>query len=295
MTATRYKLPPSLLRSAGSRFGFNLAELFGDEAEGTGTMEGFLPSFQTKTLEKGRGGVLSYKAPKMPTRESVFTLTPAPQQVAAPAPEPTPEPEPEPTPTKPPYDVSNVKYSTDFYGDLTQQEAAGKATQLLHRAIGAENIKSQEDFNKLFSGLYEDLQTGRDYGQDVSRFYGAARAAGYEPYSKGDKGIAPMSRDLSATQGYQSFVEGLYTTPEQMGQFYDPADFGRRILEGKAYYRPGGAQTNLERIGNIENRITELGEPFYGKSQEYKGGYRAGIPADESDPFRQYYEAFLKS
>lgn len=292
MTATRYKLPSSLMKMAGTKFGFDLGELFSDDGEGTGTMEGFLPSFQSKVLEKGRGGVLSYKAPKMPTRESVFTLTPAPQQVAEAAPAPTPEPEP--TPSKPAYDVSKVTYSKDYTGDLSQQEAAGKATQLLHRAIGAEGIKSQEDFNKLFSGLYEDLQSGSDYGQDVSRFYTAARSLGYEPYAKGDKGIAPMTRDLSAQQGYQSFVEGLYTTPEQMGQFYDPADFGRRILEGKAYYRPGGIQTNLEAIGNVANRMTELGEPFYGKTQEYKGGYRAGIPATESDPFRQYYEAFLK-
>ena len=99
MTASRYKFPKSALRLAG----FNLADFFKDDesGEGTGSFEGFLPGYKESVLTKGRGGALSYKAPKVPTRVSEFTLTPeemAPgggvnisnvnQQTLPPAPEP---------------------------------------------------------------------------------------------------------------------------------------------------------------------------------------------------------------
>ena len=105
MTASRYKFPKSSLRLAG----FNLADFFKEDenGEGTGSFEGFLPGFKETTLTKGRGGVMSYKAPKAPTRVSEFTLTPeemAPgggvnisnmnQQTVAPEPPAPPAPEP---------------------------------------------------------------------------------------------------------------------------------------------------------------------------------------------------------
>lgn len=76
MTASRYKLPASFAKLAGQKFGINLLDLFKDDEEGSSETSGFLPQFSTKVVEKGRGGVLGYKAPRTPTRESTFQLAP---------------------------------------------------------------------------------------------------------------------------------------------------------------------------------------------------------------------------
>ena len=77
MTASRYKLPAGFAEMAGRKFGINLLDLFKDDEEGSSETSGFLPQFSSRVIEKGRGGVLGYKAPKTPTRESTFELTPA--------------------------------------------------------------------------------------------------------------------------------------------------------------------------------------------------------------------------
>jgi hypothetical protein len=65
------------VRKAGSKFGFDLAGLFDDEAEGTTSLDGFAPSFSMKTMYKGRSpSTLTYKAPKNPARIAEFSLTP---------------------------------------------------------------------------------------------------------------------------------------------------------------------------------------------------------------------------
>lgn len=76
MTASRYKLPSAFANLAGQKFGINLLDLFKDDEEGSSETSGFLPQFSTKVIEKGRGGVLGYKAPRTPTRESTFELAP---------------------------------------------------------------------------------------------------------------------------------------------------------------------------------------------------------------------------
>lgn len=76
MTASRYKLPASFANLAGQKFGINLLDLFKDDEEGSSETSGFLPQFSTTVVEKGRGGVLGYKAPRTPTRESTFELAP---------------------------------------------------------------------------------------------------------------------------------------------------------------------------------------------------------------------------
>jgi len=76
MTATRYKVPASFLGLAGSRLGLNLLDLFKEEEGGQPGLQGFAPAFQTRAMEKGRGGVLGYKAPRMASRESTFQLMP---------------------------------------------------------------------------------------------------------------------------------------------------------------------------------------------------------------------------
>lgn len=199
---------------------------------------------------------------------------------------------PAPKPIEMPgYKPENVRFTSTYSADLPSEAAAGKAAQLLNRAIGAQNIKDQPTFNKLFKPLYEDLQKGMDYGADIDRFYTQSKAAGFDPYKSTQTDIAT---DVQGAEGYQKFVTPLLD-PGKMKEFYDPADYGRRVLEAKAYYKPGGVGTNLSEIGNIQNRINEVGEgSFYGKTQPYTGGYRAGIPTDKSDPFRAYYEAYLQ-
>lgn len=76
MTATRYKVPASFLGLAGSRLGLNLLDLFKEEEGGQPGLQGLAPAFQTRAMEKGRGGVLGYKAPRMASRESTFQLMP---------------------------------------------------------------------------------------------------------------------------------------------------------------------------------------------------------------------------
>jgi hypothetical protein len=77
MTASRYKGIP--LDMAGERFGLSLEdleELFdlreGATEEKTGDQFQGLPLVQVKTTEKGRGGALSFKAPRMPTASKTY-------------------------------------------------------------------------------------------------------------------------------------------------------------------------------------------------------------------------------
>jgi hypothetical protein len=77
MTASSYQGIP--LDMAGERFGLSLEdleELFdlreGATEEKTGDQFQGLPLIQTKTTEKGRGGALSFKAPRMPTASKTY-------------------------------------------------------------------------------------------------------------------------------------------------------------------------------------------------------------------------------
>lgn len=76
MTVTRYKAPANFLGLAGSRLGLDLLDLFKEDESGKQGFEGLAPVFRTTATSKGRGGVLGYRAPKMPTTTSEFTLMP---------------------------------------------------------------------------------------------------------------------------------------------------------------------------------------------------------------------------
>jgi len=105
MTASRYKVPPSLLRQAGNRFGLDLGGFFsgaavpegsadagtdtGGSTEGgqfanvsntDGAWAGYLPTFGFQSLSKGRGGnVLGYKGGlNRDTQINTMTLAPEP-------------------------------------------------------------------------------------------------------------------------------------------------------------------------------------------------------------------------
>ena len=193
-----------------------------------------------------------------------------------------------------------VSYRDNYSGDLTGQEAAGKATQLLRRAVGEQGIKSQGDFNKYFEPLYKDLQSGNDYGHDIGRFYENVRKEGRNPYQDWHgpmgKGATydPVGGHMDPYSKFVTHTEGA------AGGFHDKADYGRRMLEAKAYYRPGGTGTNLDRIGQIENRIGQReaeGFKFKGKDTPYAGGYRAGVTSygdKQGGPWQEYYEKYLQ-
>lgn len=100
MTAARYKAPSNFLALAGSRLGLDLLELFKEDEKGQQGFEGLAPTFKTTATTKGRGGVLGYKAPKMPTTVSEFSLMPEPTAVSATTPAPAPAPAPTPMPVK---------------------------------------------------------------------------------------------------------------------------------------------------------------------------------------------------
>jgi len=185
----------------------------------------------------------------------------------------------------------DVAYRSDYTGDLTAQQAAGKANQLLSRALGEQGVTSQAEYNKYFEPLYQDLQKGGDYGHDISRFYGAIEKGGRTPYQDF---AGPLGKGT-----YGDFMGGI-NTREAMGGFYDPADLGRRALEAKALYRPGGEGTNLDKVGMLQKQWEAYDtEPFYGKSRGYgkDAGYRAGGTAwtggQGRDAWKQYYEAYL--
>jgi len=83
MTTTPTSSAPQ--RIAGRFFGLNLADLFkDDDTEGSSGFEGFQPAFKVEQISKGRGGALSYKAPRQPTQKLSMELMPAVTQTAAP-------------------------------------------------------------------------------------------------------------------------------------------------------------------------------------------------------------------
>ena len=85
MTTTPTSSAPQ--RIAGRFFGLNLADLFkDDDSEGTSDFEGFQPAFKVEQISKGRGGALSYKAPRQPTQKLSMELMPAVSQTTSAAP-----------------------------------------------------------------------------------------------------------------------------------------------------------------------------------------------------------------
>lgn len=173
MTAARYKLPANFLGLAGSRLGLDLLDLFKEEEEGAQPgLQGFAPMFQTRAMEKGRGGVLGYKAPRMASRESTFQLMPETSGLgvnvsatggsstvnvpAAQTPAAT-QPTTPVTPTKKAYDFfSRPNLGGPGFGakDIEAARAEGYTTQEIKDYL----IKNQQFFGPGRINLAEDLQ-----------------------------------------------------------------------------------------------------------------------------------------
>lgn len=160
MTASRYKVPKGFLDVAGQRLGLNLVDLFGDDAEGKANLEGFEPVYNTQTqfTTKGRGGVLSYKTPKVPTTTytSEFSLIPE-RKEAAPA-----------GPTGP----TTKSYNWNAYGNLGGPGYGAKDLEkALAEGFSEQDVKNYLQQNKQLFGvgrlnLAEDLQ--KKFGFDYS-------------------------------------------------------------------------------------------------------------------------------
>jgi hypothetical protein len=160
MTASRYKVPKGFLDVAGQRLGLNLVDLFGDDAEGKANLEGFEPVYnaQTQFTTKGRGGVLSYKTPKVPTTTytSEFSLIPE-RKEAAPA-----------GPTGP----TTKGYNWNAYGNLGGPGYGAKDLEkALAEGFSEQDVKGYLQQNKQLFGagrlnLAEDLQ--KKFGFDYS-------------------------------------------------------------------------------------------------------------------------------
>jgi len=165
MTASRYKLPKSFLNVAGQRLGLNLFDLFGDDKT-EANLEGFEPGFNTRTeyTTKGRGNVLSYKTPKVPTTTytSEFALLPERKEAAPAGPSgPT-------GPTGP----TTKSYNWNAYGNLGGPGYGAKDLEkALAEGFSEQDVKNYLTQNKQLFGpgrlnLAEDLQ--KKFGFDYS-------------------------------------------------------------------------------------------------------------------------------
>lgn len=301
------------LRTAGRLFGIDLAGLFKDDEDG-GNFLNLNPFLQFTKTGKGRGGALSFRPQQQTGTTSTLGFGGAQGGInninvvgsnfgqgntfgqsteePTPTPEPTPDPAPQLQPFFTPQDVKFSREQMDYSKDLSKQEAVGKASQLLARTLG-DKIQDQETYNRLFDPLVKDLQKGDDYGFDVDRLYRNIRKEGFEPYKDitTPAGGRPFG-GKAASEGadaYSQFVNQQFAADKT---YYDQADAGRRLLEAKAFFRPGGENTNLDRIGQIQNRFDAYEMQFKGQGgSPYEGGYREG---KVTGPYKQFYESYLE-
>jgi hypothetical protein len=157
MTAARYKAPSNFLALAGSRLGLDLLELFKEDEEGQQGFEGLAPTFKTTATTKGRGGVLGYKAPKMPTTVSEFSLMPEPRAMSVTTPASAPAPTPMPTATKKSYDFfSKPNLGGPGFGakDIEAARSEGYSTDEIKNFL----VQNQQFFGPGRLNLAEDIQ-----------------------------------------------------------------------------------------------------------------------------------------
>jgi len=309
MTSTQF-------RPAGRLFGIDLAGLFSDDDEASGGLNPFLSLMQQT---KGRGGALSMRPqPQTGTTAMLgfgggagggainnYNLvgsnigantgvanidTEIDQPAGSPDTDTGTDTDTTPTQPEPYFTPEAVRFSRtprDYTKDLSRQEAVGKANQLLKRAVG-DKLTTQEQYNRLFDPLLKDLQEGDDYGFDIDRFYKNVEKEGFTPY----QGIGVAGKLGSTNRGDSGAYADYVNTMFQDKRFFDQKDAGRRFLEAKAFYRPGGEDTQLDRIGVIQGRFDQGEMKFRGAGgEDYGTGYRAGTVGDRLRPF---YETYMK-
>ena len=293
------------VRPAGALFGIDLAGLFNDDEGASGGLNPFLNLMQQT---KGRGGALSMRPqPQTGTTamlgfggggfgsiQNIVGSNIGENTGVANINTDIGGDQPTTSPGGPYFTPEAVSFSAtprDYTKDLSRQEAVGKANQLIKRAVGADKLTSQEQYNRLFSPLLKDLQQGDDYGFDIDRFYKNVEKEGFTPY----KGIGIAGKLGSTERGqegaYGDYVNFMFGKDKN---FFDQKDAGRRFLEAKAFYRPGGEDTQLDKIGMIQQRFNEGEMKFRGAGGDDYGttGYRTGTVGGGLKPF---YETYMET
>ena len=201
MTAYRYKAPKGFLDVAGTRLGLNLVDLFDSSQKDQGTLEGLAPVFnmQTQYTTKGRGGVLSYKTPKLPTTTytNEFSLIPD----------------------------SNTRKSYTWPGTEGNKGGTGYGMLDLQEAIKA-GYSEQEvgDYLRGNKGLFGPGKL--NVGPEVRKKFGLDSS--YEDYTWG----TPLSANLGGPgYGGKDLEEALkFSSPEAVGNY---------LKANKALFGPG--------------------------------------------------------
>lgn len=164
-------------RKAGNMFGLDLAGLFEDEEEGSGSIpEGFAPAFKITSQLKGRSpGTLAYKATKTPSRTAEFSLGPKPSDlgdVTISANFPAPSSAPQQTETKKPEllpQVPQTPISIEYgaspsrfgHEDYWQNLAKGASPEQLKQYV-QQNVGLLSEGNRPGGGgLYDEIMSGK--------------------------------------------------------------------------------------------------------------------------------------
>jgi hypothetical protein len=207
MAVTAYKGIP--VQKAGERFGLtaeDLEELFSMREAGD-SGDTFMPLVQTKTTEKGRGGVLGYKAAKAPTAFKTYGALEGSGDVVATG-----------------GSIGDIKIGQNVQQqNLPEQPAAPKK-------LTAQDVLA--DFGK-----YDVGEKGLFGGQDVDNL----RTLGLS-----DEDIRQVAIGRSAEQPLPAAVYqrlGGVTAGEQAkaGSLVDPQTFAKQFISGVAGFDAGEA------------------------------------------------------
>jgi hypothetical protein len=215
MTASRSKYSAPL-QMAGTKFGIDLAGLF-EDAEGNVDMGGFVPEYTTRMTEKGRGNVMSYKAPKMPTTVSEFSLKPeAPGtsiNVTLPGGPPAP-----PTPPKP---VDTRRSLGSVAAEYGQSGLFGHADYFEAQKLGYSN---EEIRNYLESN--PNMVSGGNRPGQAGGLYEEIIRDNVNPQSAMSRGSQPAP---APEPSYQ-----INTSAGQSADFFGDADYDAAKAAGKS-------------------------------------------------------------
>lgn len=245
----------SKLRKAGQALGFDLAGLFADEE---GDRGGLSPYFKVGTKVKGRGGTLSYKAPKEPYREYEGGLVPSEdggvnvnvsqsqtqdgavyQAPATPATPATPETPAAPEPT--------IKYTDP----------------------GDQGYFGMKDYDELMAQGLSREQIGE---------YASSRQYGVGPLAAQVLGVKPYTETQGVSTQFPITTAESQQTPRSLEGIEDQGDKGWFGIKDYDY---------MKGLGFLENQIKAQAEKAqYGIGEEAasKLGLKGGAKYTFTDP-----------
>ena len=222
MTASRSKFVP--LKMAGTKFGIDLAGLF-EDAEENGDMGGFTPEYTTRGLEKGRGNVMSYKAPKMPTTISEFSLKPEAPGTNINVNLPGGPPPAPPTPPTPPKPVDTRRSLGSVAAEYGQSGLFGHADYFEAQKLGYSN----EEIRNYLESNPNMVSAGNRAGQ-AGGLYEEIIRGNVNPQSAMSRGSQPAPAPAPApAPSYQ-----INTSAGQSAEFFGDEDYNAAKAAGKS-------------------------------------------------------------